>query len=48
MSNTDVEKAYNHGAHDNADERLAPSAYRLAPGPHPPFRQFGNPAPLGT
>lgn len=43
MSHTDVEKGYNHAAHDNADP---PSAYRLAAAA-PPFRQFGNPAPLG-
>ncbi len=44
MSHTDVEKGYNNAAHDNADA----SAYRLAAASHPPFRQFGNPAPLGT
>lgn len=32
--------------HDK-DGNLAPSAFRLAPAPHKPFRQFGNPAPLG-
>jgi len=45
MSHTDVEKAY--AAHDRADERLAPSAYRLAPGSPAPYRPLGNPGPLG-
>jgi len=45
MSHTEVEKGYAHGTHD-AEER--PSAYRLAPPSHPPFRPLGNPAPLGT
>ena len=43
MSHTDVEKGY-HNAHDSDN---APSAYRPAAAP-PQFRQFGNPAPLGT
>jgi hypothetical protein len=43
MSHTEVEKGYTHAAHDAE----APSAYRPAPA-SPPFRQLGNPAPLGT